>query len=159
MALESLIDTALAGFKRSRELEAENRSEYKQWHSELESELEVFLYRAKEMNLEESSDRHEFYDYIEKFENRLRSLRSRSEASEAPTQALVEIENLVDLAENTDRPVYAVSVNFKETPLERQRREKKEEERNQRLKKRIEGEVTEFVQQIELVRNAFEGDS
>lgn len=160
MALESIIDTALAGFKRSKELEAETKSQYHQWHSEVESELEVFLHRAKDVDIESSTDRDEFYDYLETFENRVRQLRSRSEASEAPTKALIELEDLADLAEETNRPAYVVTATWgATTPFEKRKREKREREREQRHQERIEEEIEEFVGQIEDVRDSFDLES
>lgn len=158
MALESLVDTVLAEFKRSGEIKTKNTSTYAQWYSEFESEVEVFLHRIRDIDVESSEDRDQFYDYLENFGSRLQELRSRSESSDAPTEALVELEDLADLVEDTTRPAYIVSINLNETPLERQRREQREKKQKQRYEEKAREEIEELVEQIEETRIAF-GDA
>jgi len=85
MSWKSLVDTFLAGKKREKEIEVENQSEYEEWVSELYSEIEVFVNRVNDLELEESEDRHKLFSLIGRFSDRFYELRERSEASDAPT--------------------------------------------------------------------------
>jgi hypothetical protein len=87
--------------------------------------------RINSLDLEESEDRSKMYDFIEKFSNRVQNLRERSEASSAPTEALIELDSLVEALEDTSAPIAVATVTLSKDPAKKARQRKWREEREQ----------------------------
>lgn len=151
MAWNSLVDTLLAGPKREREIKVEAQSEYEQWVSELYSELQVFVKRVNDLDLEEASDRDKLFSLIEQFAARFEDLRNRREAASAPADALITLEELIERMDNTATPIAATVAYLGDDPFEKARREKKEEEREKKEIERVRNERDEIAEYIRRV--------
>ena len=158
MPWSSLVDTVLAGTKRQQEIEVENQSEYDQWRSELYSEIEVFVKRVNSLDLEESEDRSKMYDFMEKFSNRVQDLRERSEASSAPTEALIELDSLVEELEDTSAPIAVATATLSRNPAKKARQRKRREEREQNRIEHAREQRDKVADQIQVVNSAFDED-
>lgn len=158
MAWSSLVDTVLAGTKRQQEIEVENQSEYDQWRSELYSEIEVFVKRVNSLDLEESEDRSQMYEFIEKFSNRVQDLRERSEASSAPTEALIELDSLIEELNDTSAPIAVATVSLSRDPIKKARNRRRREEREQNRIEHAREHRDEVADKIQEVNSAFDED-
>lgn len=159
MSWKSLVDTFLAGTKREREIEVENQSDYDKWLSELYSEIEVFVKRVNNLDLEESEERGKFYDFIGKFSTRLQDLRERSESSGAPATALIEMDELVEMLEDTSAPISVAVASLDNDPFKEARRERRRKEREQNKIERARDRRDEIANQIQQVTSALEPNS
>ena len=159
MSWKSLVDTFLAGKKREKEIEVENQSEYEEWVSELYSEIEVFVNRVNDLDLEESEDRHKLFSLIGRFSDRFYELRERSEASDAPTEALIKLEELIERMNNASAPAAATVAYLGDDPFKKARRERKREEREKKQIKRVRKERDEIADYIQRVMDSFERDT
>ena len=159
MSWKSLVDTFLAGKKREKEIEVENQSDYDKWLSELYSEIEVFVKRVNNLDLEESEERGKFYDFIGKFSTRLQDLRERSESSGAPATALIEMDELVETLEDTSAPISVAVASLDNDPFKKARRERRRKKREQNKIERARERRDEIANQIQEVTSALEVNS
>lgn len=160
MSLSKLLDPILAPVRRRRELNAEEESEYSRWLRKLETEIEVFVERVDELDFEEAEDRDLFYDRVDQFEERVKDLRSRSVVSKAPNQAVVELDELSEVLEDTSSGIAVAVAHLDEpkNPFEAARRREKEEERRRRRVESVQRDVDEVIAYIERVTGAFDED-
>lgn len=158
MAWSSLVDTVLAGTKRQQEIEVENQSEYDQWRSELYSEIEVFVKRVNSLDLEESEDRSQMYEFIEKFSDRVQNLRERSEASSAPTEALIKLDSLIEELKDTSAPIAVATATLSRNPVKKARHRKRREEREQNRIEHAREQRDKVADKIQEVNTAFDED-
>ena len=159
MPWNALANRILAGSKRKKEIEVENQSDYDQWVSELYSEIEVFVKRVNTLNLEEASDREKFYEFVKRFSDRLQDLRERSEASGAPAEALIELEKLVEVMNESSSSKVHVSVAYiGDDPFKKAKREKKREERKQERIEQLREKRDKIAGQIQELTSAFDED-
>jgi len=158
MSWKSLVDTVLAGKKREKEIKVENQSDYDKWLSEFYSEIEVFVKRVNNLDLEESEERDKFYDFIGKFSTRLQNLRERSESSGAPTAALIEMDALVETLEDTSAPISVAVASLDNDPFKEPRRERRRKEREQNKIKRVRDRLDEIANQIQDITSALESE-
>lgn len=156
MPWNALADRILAGGKREEELNVEKQSEYDQWVSELHSEVEVFVKRVNGLDLSNSESRSQFYDFTERFSDRLVDLRERSESSGAPAEALIRMDELIEEINETSSQIAVAVAYIGDDPVEKARREKRREEREQKRAKRsreqrdsIAGKIEELMQALE----------
>lgn len=137
----------------------ENQSDYDRWLSELHSEIEVFVKRVNALNLEESSDRSKFYKFVGRFSDRLKDLRERSEASGGPAEALIRLEQLIEVMTESSSSKIHVSVAYiGDDPFEKAKREKKSEKRRQEQIEQLREKREEIADQIQDVMDAFEDE-
>lgn len=159
MPWNALADRILAGSKRKKEIEVENRSEYDEWVSELYSEIEVFVKRVNALDFEEAGDRDKFYEFVERFSDRLRDLRERNEASGASAEALIQLEKLVEVMNESSSSKIHVSVAYLgDDPFEKRKRERKREERRQEKIEALREKRDEIAGQIQELTSAFDQD-
>ena len=131
------MDGLLAGDNRKKELETENQSAYGVWRSELHGEFEVFVARVNDLHLDEPSDQQTFYSLINRFASAFRDLRDRSEASAAPTKALIRLEELIEEMDDTSAPVQVSVAYIGSDPFKKASREKRREEHEQKDIERV----------------------
>lgn len=136
----------------------ENQSDYSQWLSELYSEIEVFVKRVNALDLEETEQRDKFYEFVGRLSDRLEDLRERSEASGAPAEALIRLEELIEVLTESSSKVHVSVAYIGEDPLEKARREKKREEREQEKIEQLREKRDEIADQIQEVTSALEED-
>ena len=158
MPWNALANRILAGSKRKKEIKVENQSDYDQWLSELYSEIEVFVKRVNALKLDESEQRDKFYEFVSRFSDRLKDLRERSEASGAPADALIRLEELIEVMNESSSKVHVSVAYIGDDPFEKARREKKREEREQEKIERMREKRDEIADQIEEVTEVFEED-
>lgn len=136
----------------------ENQSDYDRWLSELYSEIEVFVKRVNALDVEEAEQRDKFYKFVGRLSDRLEDLRERSEASGAPAEALIRLEELIeDLTESSSKAHVSVAYTG-DDPFEKARREKKREEREQEKIERLREKRDEIADQIQKVTSALKED-
>lgn len=156
MPWNAIANALLSDRKREQELGVEIQSEYENWRREVYTELEIFVKRVNDLNLEESEERTMFYDLTDKFSPRFEDLRTRSEASNTPVDALIEIEKLVELLEDISPPLVVTTSTLNPTPVEKKRQEKRRKERHQRHIEKVETEMDKIAEQIKTVNNNFD---
>lgn len=158
MPWNALANRILAGSKRKQEIEVENQSDYDRWLSELYSEIEVFVKRVNTLDLEEAEQRDKFSEFVGRLSERLEDLRERSEASGAPAEALIRLEELIEELTESSSKVH-VSVSYiGDDPFERAKREKKREEREQEKIEQLREKRDEIANKIQEVTSALEED-
>jgi len=158
MPWNALADRILTGSKRKKEIEVENQSEYDKWVSELYSEIEVFVKRVNALDFEEAGDRDKFYDFVGRFSDRLQDLRERSEASGASAEALILLEELVEVMNESSSTVHVSVAYIGDDPFEKRKRERKREERKQEKIEALRGKRDEIAGQIQELTSAFDED-
>jgi Cft2 family RNA processing exonuclease len=160
MSLSKLLDPILAPVRRRRELDAEEESEYSRWLREFETEVKVFVERVDALDFEEAEDRDRFYELVDRFEERVKYLRSRSVVSKTPNQAVVELDELSEVLEDTSSGIAVAVAHLDEpkNPFEAARRREKEEERRRRRVESVQRDVDEVIAYIERVTGAFDED-
>ena len=158
MAWRSLLNTVLAGTKREQEIAVENRSNYDQWLDELYSEIEVFVKRVNALNLEETEDRDQFYEFIDKFSSRMEQLRARSETSHSPAEVLIDLEELIELLQNISAPVALYSLNVNESAWEKKQRQQREKERERDRIERVRSDRENVANQVESLNEALNAE-
>lgn len=158
MPWNALANRILAGSKRRKEIEVENRSDYDQWASELYSEIEVFVKRVNALDLEESGDRSKFYELAGRLSDCLQDLRERSESSGTPAEALIQLEKLIEQINNTSSQVHVSVAYIGDDPFEKARREKKRKKREQEKIERAREKRDEIADKIQQLTAAFEED-
>ncbi|WP_313694262.1 hypothetical protein [Halorarum halobium] len=158
MAWNALADRILAGSKRKKEIEVENQSDYDRWLSELYSEIEVFVKRVSALDLEEAEQRDKFYEFVGRLSDRLENLRERSEASAAPAEALIRLEELIEVMNESSSKVHVSVAYIGDDPFEKAKREKKREKRRQEKIGQLREKRDEIADQIQEVTEAFEED-
>jgi DNA repair exonuclease SbcCD ATPase subunit len=157
MAWNALVERILAGSKREKEIEVENQSDYDRWLSELHSEIAVFVERVNALDLEEAEHRKKFYEFISRFSDRLKDLRERSEASAAPTEDLIRLEELIEVMNKSSSSKAHVSVSYLgDSPFEKAKHEEKKEKRRQERIAQLREKRDEIGDQIQEVSEAFE---
>lgn len=156
MPWNALANNILTENRRRQELEVEKQSEYQQWRNELGSEIHVFVKRTNRLDVDDSDDRYQFYELTDKFAPRFQELRNRSEASNAPPEALIEIEELVELLDDTLPPASIGIVSLDPSPAERRRQKQRRKERKQRRKKKVQNEMDEIAEKIRSLNTCFE---
>jgi chromosome segregation ATPase len=144
----------LAGSTRKKEIEVENQSDYDRWLSELYSEIEVFVKRVNALNLEETEQRAKFYEFVGRFSERLEDLRERSEASGAPAEALIQLEELIEELTESSSEVHVSVAYIGDDPFEKARQEKKREERKQEKIEQLREKRDEIADKIQGVMSA-----
>jgi len=152
MALDSLIDTALKGLKRSQELRKERQFQYGQWIDELNNELEIFIQRTKRLDLAEAENRDTLYNKIEELEERLQDLRNRRIVTEAPPNVIIELEDLIGVLDDCNNGgFFFTSFPPSEEEIERSEKRRKEwaEEDMEAVLKQIERFSDVFQSEIE----------
>ena len=159
MPWKSLVDTFLAGKKREKEIEVESQSDYDEWLSELYSEIEVFVKRVNSLDLEETEQRTKLYEFIDKFSERLQDLREQSESSGAPATALIELDKLVEILEDTSAPIPVATVTLHDDPFKKAKQKQRREEREKEDIERARGERDTIANQIQDLTLALERDS
>lgn len=160
MPWNALADRILAGSKRKKEIEVENQTEYDKWVSELYSEIEVFVKRVNALDMEESGDRSKFYEFVKRFSDRLQDLRERSEASGASAEALIQLEKLVEVMNESSSSKIHISVDYigGDDPFEKRNRERKKEERRQEKIEALREKRDEIASQIQELTSVFDED-
>lgn len=158
MPWNALVNRILAGSKRKKEIKVENHSDYSQWLSELYSEIEVFVKRVNALDLEETEQRDKFYEFVGRLSNRLEDLRERSEASGAPAETLIRLEELIEELNESSSKVHVSVAYIGDDPFEKARREKKREERKQEKIEQLREKRDEIADQIQEVTSALEED-
>lgn len=156
MPWNAITDAVLSGSKRQQEIEVEERSEYQNWRNELGSEIQVFVKRTNRLDINDSDDQYKFYDLTDKFAERIDDLRERSEASKAPTEALIELEELVEFLEDPSAPLAAAVVTFDPSPYEKIRKQKEAERRNQERVEKVQSDLDQVAEKIQAVNQGFE---
>lgn len=156
MPWNALADRILTGSKRKKELEVENQSEYDQWVSELYSEIEVFVKRVNNLDLSEAEGRDQFYNFAESLCDRLRELRERSESSDAPAEALIQLEELIEKINETSSKIHVSVAYIGNDPFEKARREKKKKEREREKTERAREKRDAIADKIQELTAAFE---
>lgn len=154
--VNSLADRMFAGSKRRKEIDAEIESEYDQWASELRSEILVFVKRVKALDLEESNDRHRFYEFVKRFSERLRDLRERSEASNASAEALIRLEELIEELNESSSKVHVSVALFGGDPFKKARWEKRKKERYRERIEQARKKMDNIADQIQELISAFD---
>ncbi|AWB28360.1 hypothetical protein [Halococcoides cellulosivorans] len=157
MPWNALTDRILTGSKRKKILEVENQSEYDQWVSELFSEIGVFVKRVNDLDLSQAEDRAQFDNFAEKFSDRLLELRKRSESSSAPTETLIQLEELVEKIDETSSQMAFTSVYCGDDPFEKARLEKKRKEREGENTERAREKRDALADEIQELITTFEG--
>ena len=153
-----MVSRILAGSKRKKEIEVENQSDYSQWMSELYSEIEVFVKRVNALDLEEAEHRDKFYEFIGRLSDRLEDLRERREASGAPAEALIRLEELIEELTESSSRVHVSVAYIGDDPFEKAKREKKREEREQEKIEQLREKRDDIADQIQKVTSALEED-
>ena len=121
MPWSSIADKLLAGSKRKEEIEVENQSDYDLWVSEVYSEIEVFVKRVNNLDLEDAEDREKLFSITSRFADRLSDLRERSEASAAPAGALIKLEELIERMNSASAPAVVSIAYLGDDPLKKAR--------------------------------------
>lgn len=132
----------------------ENQSDYSQWLSELYSEIEVFVKRVNDLNLEEAEQQEEFYEFVARLSDRLEDLRERSEASGAPAEALIRLEELIEELTESSSKIHVSTAYIGEDPFEKAKREKKREEREKEKIEQLREKRDEIADKIQEVTSA-----
>ena len=156
MAWNALVDRILAGSKKRKELEVENQSEYDQWVSEVDSEIEVFVKRVNRLDLGTADGRSKFYGFIGRFSTRLRELRERSESSGASAEALIQLEELIEEMNSSASDVSVSVAYLGDDPVEKARRERKRKKRRQEKAEKAREKRDEIANHIHDVTSALE---
>lgn len=158
--MSKLLDPILAPIRRKRELSAEEDSEYSRWLRELETEVKVFVERVDELDFKEAEDRDRFYSLVDQFEDRVKDLRSRSVVSKAPTQAVIELDQLSEVLEDASSGIAVAVAHLDEpsNPFEAAWKKKKERDRSRRRIESVQRDVDEVIAYIERVTGSFDKD-
>lgn len=127
----TLVDHFLAENRRKREIEVESDARYGEWLEQAESMIQVFVKRVNDLNFDDSADLSRFYELIENLSSRAEDLRESTDASKAPANSLVKLEELVELLNETTQPPASGVVTINETPFERAKRKEREREKEQ----------------------------
>lgn len=154
MPWNALANRILSGSKRQKEIEVENQSDYDRWLSELYSEIEVFVKRVNALDLEEAEQRDKFYEFVGRFSDRLRDLRERREASGAPAEALIRLEELIEELTESSSKVHVSVAYIGDDPFEKAKRETKRKEREQEKIVQLREKRDEIAEQIQKVNSA-----
>jgi len=156
MPWNALADRILTGGKRKKELEVENQSEYAQWVSELYSEIEVFVKRVNALDLSEVEGREQFYEFGERFSERLQELRNRSQSSAVPTEVLIQLEELIEQIDETSPGAAASVVYMGDDPLKKAKMEQERKERREERTEEVRKERDMIANEIQELTAAFD---
>jgi len=163
MSWGAIVNQILAGSKRRRELAVESQSEYEQWISEIDSEIEVFVKRVNGLDLSESEDRDQFYDITEGLSDDLQELRERSESAAAPAELLIQLEELIEKTSETPTHIGATVAHLGNNPAEKARREIQEQKKHEKKEEKRTDEAREkrdaIAEEIQALTAAFEEDA
>lgn len=158
MLWDQIADTLLSGKKRKEEIEVETESGYSQWRSELYAEIKVMVKRMNDLNLSDDGERRQFYSLTGKYAPRFQELRNRSEASNAPVQALIEIDELVETLNGISPPTSVTLSYLNPSPAQKQQQERRRKERKQRKKEQTQEYMDQIAEKLSEVNNSFDND-
>lgn len=156
MPWNALADNILSESRRRQELEVEEQSEYQRWRNELYTETRVFVKRVNDLDLSNSEERTRFYELRKDFAESIEQLRSRSETSKAPVEALIEIEELNELLLDTTSRISATVAYLGNDPFKKMKREKEEKEREQRRTDEAVEDKNEIAKKIQSLNSCFD---
>lgn len=116
----------------------------------------MFVKRVNNLDLIEAEDRDQFYNFAGRLSDRLLELRERNESSDAPAEALIQLEELIEKNNETSSQIHVSVAYIGNDSFEKARREKKRKEREREKTERAREKRDAIADKIQKLTAVFE---
>ncbi len=106
--------------------------------------------------MSEAEGRDQFYNFAGRLSDHLLELRERSESSTAPTEALIQLEELIEKINETSSQIHVSVAYIGNNPFEKAKREKKRQEGEREKTERAREKRDAIADMIQELTAAFE---